>query len=1054
MKLSDVSVKRPIAITMVFLMILLLGVVSLGKLKMDLIPELDLPMALAMTTYEGVGPEEIENLITRPIEGILGTVNGIENINSTSSQGSSVVFVEFAWGTDMNFAINQMREKMDLVVPMLPSEAEKPMLIKMDPNLMPVMVLGFGGDVDLVTLDRLATDVVQPNLERVSGVATVSVTGGIQREIRISAAPQRLQAYGISLDQIVSNLRMENRNSSAGMVEEGLREHTVRVVGEFNNVQEIEDLQIPLASGGHIRLGEIASVEDTFKDKNVFVYMDGVPSVQISIQKQTDANTVQVSEAVNEKLEEIKKYLPKEAKVLIGFDQAEYIRQSINNVTKNAIVGAILAVFVLLLFLRNIRSTLIIGLAIPISIISTFILMYFGGLTLNLVSLGGLALGIGMMVDNAIVILESIYRHRQEGFSRVDSAVKGAGEVGIAIIASTLTTVVVFLPIVYVEGMASQIFRPLALTVTFSLLSSLFVALTLVPMLSSKILRVNRGTNGNGNGNGRRRFRIITTLSDKWGKTMESLDTKYQGLLHWSINNKKKVVLGSAILVILSLVILPMVGMEFMPSQDTGEYTISISLPNGTAVEETLRVTEEVEKYIHELPEHEWSFYAVGTGGNMFGGGSSSERATLSGRLKPKSERTRGMNEILDELRMKTGTIPGAKIEVSAQEGSMGGAQNPIDIGITGDNLEVLAALADSIKQRVQDVAGTREVKTSIEDGRPEIHLKLNRQKADLYGLTTTQLSGILATAVRGSTATQYRVEGEEVDVKVILEEDYRQDINDLKSLIITTPQGALVPLQDVAELELTQGPTQISRINQTRRVSVTGGISGRDLRSVTLEIQEAIKDIPVPPGVLIEFGGANKEMMESFQDLALALLLAIILVYMILASQYESLLYPFVIMFALPPTIVGVVFSLFITGRTLNVPAFIGIIMLAGIVVNNAIVLVDYINTLRRRDGMARKDAILKAGPTRLRPILMTTLTTILAMLPLVLGLGEGSELSAPMATAVFGGLSFSTLVTLVLVPCMYIILEDIRDRVYKWFKMEPKKPNLAEQPSLGGEE
>ncbi|MCR4441577.1 MAG: efflux RND transporter permease subunit [Peptococcaceae bacterium] len=1060
MKLSDASVRRPVAVTMLFLIIILLGAVSVSKLNMDLLPELNLPMALAMTTYEGVGPEEIENLVTRPIESVLGTVNGIKNISSTSSLGRSMVMVEFAWGTDMNFALNQMREKLDLIANVLPSDAGKTTLIKMDPNLMPVVVLGFGGSQDLAVLDKLAADVVKPRLERVEGVASVSVEGGVQREIRVSVVPQRLQAYGLSLDRIVSYLRAENRNTSAGTVEEGQREHVLRVTGEFRDAQEIENLKIPLSTGGYIRLGELARVEDTFKEKRSFVYMDGAPGIQISIQKQTDANTVKVSDAVSKELEEIKKYLPKDAQIKTGFDQAEFIRLSIRNVTRNILAGSVLAVFVLLLFLRNLRSTLIIGTAIPISVIATFILMFFGGLTLNMVSMGGLALGVGMMVDNAIVILENIYRHRREGYSRVEAATRGSGEVGVAIVASTLTSIVVFLPIVYVEGLASQIFRPMALTVSFSLLSSLAVALTLVPMLSSKILKVNHagkaGENGspNGSGGGNGRFAFFARLADFWYGMIDSLDAKYRVVLHWAINNKKKVVFLTAGLLAASLALIPAVGMEFMPKQDSGEYTVSIALPNGTALRETQRVTELMVGYIHELPEHEWTFYAVGSGGGMIGSASTTERAFIRGRLVDKSKRQRGIDQILDELRRKCAGIPGARINISAADSSMGGSGAPIEIRLTGDNLEVLRAFSEAVAARIKTVDGVREARASFEEGRPELHIRLNREKADLYGINVAQLSSLVAATVNGSTATKLRSKGEEIDVTVIVDEKYRKNVNDLKILTVPSSTGALIPLGDVADFETTTGPTSISRINQSRRVSVTGDISGRDLKSVITDIQAAIRDMNVPPGIQVIFGGSSMDMMESFRDLGFALILAIILVYMILASQYESLLYPFAIMFALPPTVIGVVFSLLVTGRTFNVPAFIGVIMLAGIVVNNAIVLVDYINTLRRRDGLPRKEAILKAGPTRLRPILMTTLTTILGLVPLVLGLGEGSEMSAPMATAVFGGLSFSTLITLVLVPCMYIILEDAKNKLAgRWRRFRGGK-GAASVSAAGGEQ
>ncbi len=1053
MKIANISVKRPVAVIMVFLVILLLGFVSLMDLNMDLFPEMDLPMAIALTQYSGVGPEEVENLVTRPIEGAMGTVSGVQEIYSSTSRGQSMVYVEFAWGTDMNFAVSQMREKIDLASSYFPDDVSKTTLFKLDPNMMPVQVLGLSGDMDMATLDRLANDVVKPQLERIEGVAQVDVMGGVEKEIRISVAPQKLLAYGLSMDSIVSYLRMENRNTSVGTLEEGGREHTVRVTGEFKDVQEIENLQVPLSAGGYARLGDIARVEDAYKDRDVYAYMDGVPCVQISISKQTDANTVKVADAVKEKLAEFEEILPEKAEILVGFDQSDFIHMSLNNVTRNAFLGAFLAVVVLLLFLRNIRSTLIIAIAIPISVIATFTLMYFGGLTLNIVSLGGLALGVGMMVDNSIVILENIYRYRQEGYSRIDASTEGANEVGVAITASTLTSMAVFLPIVYVQGLASQVFRPLALTVAFSLLASLFVALTLVPMLSSKLLKVNRNGNGNGNGESKRRWRVFRKAAVKWGKALERLEETYVKILGWSIEHKKKLVFFVMLLFVVSIGMISMIGMEFMPKQDSGEYTVSIALPNGTSQQETERVTEQVIQYIHELPEHDWTIYTVGSSGAMMMGSSTSESASISGILKDKSQRTRGIEEILDELREECALIPGAEIEIASQQMMMTSTGSLISIDLKGDDLEVLKAFAQTVAERVKTVEGAREVKTSFEDGRPEIHLSLNRQKADIYGISGAQLASTLATAVNGSTATQYRLGGEEIDVTVRLEKEYRQDINDLKELVITSPTGAMVTLGDLAELTVTTGPTSIERVNQTRYVSITGDVVGRDVRSVTLDIQSKLENLNVPPGIIIEYGGANKEMMDAFIDLFKALLMAILLVYMILASQYESLLYPFAIMFSMPPMVTGVVLSLLLTGRTFNVPAFIGVIMLAGIVVNNAIVLVDYINTLRRRDEMPRKEAILLAGKTRLRPILMTALTTILAMLPLAIGLGEGAELSAPMATAVAGGLIFSTFLTLVLVPCMYIILENIGDKIKGFVGRKKKTHSLEDAPSVRGE-
>lgn len=1030
MKLTDLSVRRPVTIAMIFLMVILLGVVSLNKLNPDLFPELDLPMALVMTSYQNVGPEEIENLITRPLEGTIGTVNGLKNIQSLSQQGSSLIFVEFAWGTDMNFAVTQMRDKIELISTYFPSEADKPMIIKMDPNMMPLMVMGISGDSDLATLDKIATDVIQPGLEKVEGVASVSISGGVKREIRISAIPQRLQAYGVSLEQIINQLRLENRNASVGSIEEGLKEQMLRVVGEFSSVQDIEDMQIPLTTGGYVRLAELARVEDTVKDNNQFVYMNGEPCIQVAIQKQTDANTVRVSEGVKEALAKLQQDLPQNLKVNVAMDQADYIRLSLDQVKSNALSGAALAILILFLFLRNIRSTLIIGTAIPISILATFTLLYLGGLTLNIITLGGLALGVGMMVDNAIVVLENIYRYCQEGHSRSEAAKKATDEIGLAVTVSTLTTIVVFVPIVYVEGLASQVFRPMALTVAFALLASLFVAITLVPMLSSKILKVESREAKRG---------FFSKIFQGWSRLLVGLDQLYRRVLAWAIRHRKTVVVSTLLLFIVSIAVIPFVGMEFMPKQDTGQYSVNITLPNGTAVQETERVTKLVQKYIEELPEHEWAIYAIGVSGDMISTGGTTEKATISGKLKDKSERVRHIDQVMDELRVKCAGIPGAEIEIASMDVMTTGQQS-ISIGLSGDNLEVLKIFAETVAERVRSIEGTREVTTSFEEGRPEIHLKLQREKAEQYGISTTQLSSLLATAISGTTATQYHEGGEEIDVRVVIDQEYSKNINNLESLMVASPTGALVPLRDVAVIETVKGPTQIIRDNQSRWVSVTGEISGRPLNVVMQDIQTVLSDLPIPAGVQLEFGGANKEMIEAFQDLSLALILAIILVYMVLASQFEGLLYPFIIMFSIPPTLIGVVFSLLFTGRTLNIISFIGIIMLAGIVVNNAIVLVDYINTLRRRDGMLREEAILKAGPTRLRPILMTSLTTILALIPLCLGIGEGAELSAPMATVVAGGLAFSTLITLVLVPCMYIIMDNFSLKVKRLFFGKPK--------------
>ena len=1005
MKLSNLSVNRPVGILMVVLVLLLLGAVSLTRLSIDLLPEMNIPVAITITSYDGVGPEEIEKIVTVPLEGQLSTISGITRVNSQSSSGVSVVVTQFTWGTNMDQAMIEIREKVDFIKPFLPDGVGQPMVIKMDMDMMPIMMLGVTGDYDLDHLKKVVEDKIQPRLERIDGVAQVNLSGGKTREIQVEISPQRLQAYNLNINDVARVIMGENNNTSGGHIEQGKKDYLVRVQGEFASILDLEKVLIPLPTGGSIELRYLADIKDTYKEITSYALLNGEPSISIDIQKQSDANTVQVSDAVNKALAELQQEL-QGIDIRIALDQAEFIREAINRVVWNGYIGAFLAVIILFIFLRSLRSTLIIGTAIPISIITTFILIYFNGLTLNMMTLGGLALGIGMMVDSAIVILENIYRHRQEGMGRIEAAKAGASEVGTAVVASTLTTVSVFLPIVFVEGIASQIFRPLALTVSFALLASLLISLSFIPMLGSKLLVVE--TNGNGSSKG-----ILHRLSKGWANVLAKLDVFYSKTLRVALNFRKTVIFATVIALVVSIALIPLVGMEFIPAQDNGYFMVDVRLPNATVLEETSLVVNEVEGILRAIPEVDSIFISVGSGGGMLSGnfGAGGNIGNIVGRLVPLKERTRGIEDVLDEVRGKVALIPGAEISVRADDGNMG-SQNPIAISIKGQDLKTLEELAEQFAEVIRGVPGTVEVETSLGKGNPELAIVVDRDKASLYGISSAQVSQGVRTALQGATASKYRAGGDEIDIRVLLPKEYRQNINDLNRLMIPSMQGFNVPLEEIATLEYKTGPTSISRADQSRQVSVTGGIFGRDLKSVTDDIRVAIAEIPIPSGYEVQFDGADKEMMESFQSLALALVLAILLVYMILAAQFEALLYPFIIMFSVPPTLIGVVGGLLITGRTFSVVTFIGVIMLAGIVVNNAIVLVDYINTLRRR-GMAKEEAILTAGSTRLRPILMTTLTTVLALTPQALGIGEGAELMAPMATAVVAGLSFSTLIT-----------------------------------------
>ena len=1032
MKIFDFSVNRPVAVTMIILIAILLGAVSFGRLGLDLFPEMELPMLVVSTTYSGAGPEEIEEQVTRVLEGAIGTVSGVKNITSYSMRDSSMILAEFAWGTDLNYAVNQMRDRLDLYGMMLPGDADKPTIIKMDPSSMPIMQIAVSGDASLEELSLYVTDNLQPLLERIDGVASVTLSGNVEEEIRITADPQKLTAYGVSLSQITGMLYQENANVSAGSVEEGMKEHAVRVTGEFTDVSDIENLQITSAYGGTIPLSSLASIERVTKEQTSYVYINGEPGLNVAIMKASDANLVQTSAKVNQVLDELTSAADSKYHVRTFYDQADFINLAIDNVISSGLQGAILAVLILVLFLRNWRSTLIIAISIPVSVIATFAMMYFTGVTLNMVSLGGLALGIGMMVDNSIVLLENIYRHRQEGYSRKEAALLGGKEVAGAVVASTVTTIVVFLPIIFVEGLAAQIFRPMALTIACSLLASLASAFLVVPMMSNKIMKVEKPNGG-----------FFSRIGDKVENGLQAVRRFYAKVLDIALRNKGKVVLLSAVMVIGSLCLIPFIGMEFIPEQDTGGYTVTVDLPNGTTLEESLRVARQVEDIILAVPENEELMYSAGGSGGMMSGSNSS--VSFSGTLKSLDERDREIDVILDDIRDRLKSVPGADIEVAASSAMMMSSSG-VSVNLTGDDLDQLGLFADVLAAEMEKVEGTREITTSLSDGNPEVKVVVDRARAAQYGLSSSTVASAVSTAVRGSTATQIREGGQEIDVRLIVDKQYRNDFNDLESLMLTSASGSMVPLGAVADLVVDVSPSSIVRYNQSREVTVSCSTIGRSVNEVVGDIQDRIAGINVPSGVTIDFGGSYESMMDSFGDLGLALILAVILVYMVMAVQFEHLLYPFVIMFSLPPMFIGVFLGLFLTGRTINVVSLIGVIMLAGIVVNNAIVLVDYINVLRREHGMERMEAIRLAGPTRLRPIMMTTLTTVLAMLPMAIGLGEGAELMAPLSTVVAAGLTFSTLITLILVPCMYIYMEDISQRFLKHFHKKEKQTKEAQ--------
>ena len=1028
MKLSDFAIKRPVTMLMVVVVIMVLGMVSISKMSIDLLPDVDVPVIVVITTYPGAASEEIEDTVTKPIEKSVSGVENVKTILSDSQPNVSAVQVRFNWGTDLDIAAMNVREKLDLIRRTLPENTEEPIVLKMDPSMMPVLILGMEGERDTMYLRQLADDTIVKQIESVEGVSSVKIVGGAERQIRVRVYPDKLSGYKVAFSQVISALKAGNINVPAGEVDYGNRELLVKTTGEFTDMEEIKNPVVVNRQGAIVRLRDIADVKDTQEEIKVYSRINENEGLRILVQKQSDANSVRVAEKVKQQIAEIEKTLPPDIEITEILDQSNYIQKAINNVASNAIQGSILAILVIFAFLHSYKSTLVIAVSIPFSIITTIVIMYFSGITLNVMSLGGLAIGVGMLVDNSIVVLENIYRHQSLGKSKLEAASVGASEMTLAIMASTLTTIAVFVPIVFIEGITSTIFKELSLTITFSLISSIFVAVTVVPLLSSRLVDV-KDTSGGKSG-------FLNKFFKKVDKLYGRVDVKYGQLLSWALGHRKIIVLIMIGLVVVSALAAPLVGSEFFPETDEGKITVEVSLPLGSKVDVTDEVMKHIEEKVMEIPEVERFSSQVGTTTlKTFLGTGTTEIGSMDIRLGSQGERKRSTKDIAEELRQKIGEVPGAEIDVKSATiisriGSVTGSDKPVQIAIKGEDFDVLEELSGKVENIVRKVPGTRDVETTMEEGRPEVQVRIDKNKASYYGLDTYSVAATVRVAINGAVATQYKVAGSEVDVNVQLSDMARETLEDLKAMTIMSPEGVNVPLGYIADFDITEGPNIIKREDQERMVYVSADIYHRSLSEVIRDIESQIADIQMPEGYSIKFEGQNKEMVEAFEGLRLAMGLAVILVYAVMASQFESLLHPFTIMFSLPVASFGVVFGLLLNRRSFNVPAYMGIIMLAGIAVNNAIVLVDYINQLKA-EGKSTREAIIEAGPTRLRAISMTTLTTVLGLLPLSLGIGEAGEIQAPLAVSVMYGLLVSTVLTLIVVPVMYSIFDD----VHGWF-------------------
>jgi len=1026
MSIPRLAIHRPVTMFMLSGVIVILGAISLTRLPVDLMPDFGFPTISVTVTYAGVGPLEMEQLVTRPLEQAASAVPGVEQVNSSSSEGRSQVRLNFAWGTDMSEALDEVRSRIDRVRGRLPEDADPPQIFKADANAQPIINLAVEGDFDPVTLREIAQNELAPRMERAPGVAAVTVNGGLRRQIHVELSKEKITALNLSVDRVVQVLRQENQNVPLGEVTQGDATYLVRSQGEFQNLDDIRNIVVMTRQGVPIYMRDIAEVIDSTEDRRQFLRIDGRAGVRMQVSKQTGQNTVAVANGVEEEVARINREVPG-IRVLVTNNQATFIERAINNVQEHAMIGGLLVVLIIFAFLRDFRSTLIVCTSIPISVIGTFALLYFGGFTLNTMTFGGLALGIGMVVDAAIVVLENTHRHLHMGKDRMTAAIDGSEEVWSAILASTLTHIAVFIPLLFLSGISSILFGQLSFVVMFSLVMSLFVAVTIVPVLCSRWLKTPEEEAA--------RSGILGAFFNTSERFLDRIDETYRRFLHVSLAHRPTVIGSAFASVVLAAFLYPMLSSELLPQTDEGEVNVNAELPIGTRVERTEEVMLRLEDMVRQyVPEAETLITNGGGGGGGFGGfGGGTNRGSINIRLAPRDVRERSSDQIAQDLRRQLQGLPGVIVRANPAGGNFrlarmlggGDGDSRLALEIRGDDLADANRIAAEARAVMTSTPGIADVRLAREEGRPEISVRIDRPKAAMLGMTPQYVASTIQTNVAGTQAAQFRERGNEYPVIVRLREADRGEVSDVGDVLVSTPGGQVVPARNLLVVGRDTGPVQIDRKNMQRITRVNADIE-TSLSEAIDAVEARLGEVRVPPDFAIGFGAEVEEQARSFRQLQLVLILAVLLVYAVMASQYESLRDPFIIMFSIPVASLGVVGILLLTGTAFNMQAFIGLIMLAGIVVSNAILLVDYTNTLRRRDGMPLREAVELAGRRRLRPILMTSIATGLGLVPMAIGLGEGGELQAPLARVVIGGLAVSTVVTLVLVPSIYTLFEE----------------------------
>ena len=1012
MNMPRFTVTHPVFTSMVMLIMVILGSFTLMRTSIDLMPELSLPTLTVITTYENASPEEIEELITKPIEEILAAIPGVETLSSTSREGQSVIRVSFIWGTDLDGAANDIRDGFGRIREFMPADADEPIMLKFDTNAFPVMILGIGSKLDALTLRKLIDEQIKFRLERLKGVAAINIWGGLEREIQVQIYPDKIRALRLSLDEVVQALRTANVTLPAGSIDRGNANIRIRIPGRFNNLDEIRGTLIA-NRGGPIYLHQIADVVDTTAKIDRKALVNGVPGVQLMVRKQSGYNTVEVTNRVEAEMEKIRRDFPQLSFVTV-VNTGQYIQRAIDNLTTSLFGGAFLAFAILLFFLRNARAALLVATAMPISVLVAFVLIYFSGFTINMMTLGGLALGVGMMVDNAIVVLENIARKREEeGLDPQNAAIEGAQQIALAIAGGTFTTMVVFLPLIFAEGIAGEMFGQLGWVVSFSLIASLLVALTFTPMLASRLLsrQINLGNQVHG-------------LAERIGRLIAQAETRYKRALDPCVRHPGRTLTATALLVLLSFALIPLIGTEFMPPSDESEVRVEFEMRPGTRLDVVEEKIQEISQIVRDnVPELKHMVVAVGP--TLFKPEATST-AEMTAALIPVVERKRSSHEIADDLRVALTGYPGGVLRSRAPQDvmlQMIGGGEALQVEVRGPDLDRLNDLADQIADAVVKVPNVTDVRRADREGVPQVELHVDRAKAADLGVSVAQIARTLEIALGGTIASRYAEGGDESNIIVKLKDATRLTVDEILDLNILNPLGQQITLRNLVNTEAKLGPVRILRNDQQRAIQIGANISGADLGTVVGNVRKAIAGVPIPAGYQVLFVGEYEELRAAFKDLITVMILAIILVYIIMAMLYESLRDPLIVMFSVPLALIGVNLMLLLTGTTYNIVSLIGSIILIGVVVNNAILLVDQANHLRYDRQFALHDALLEAGRTRLRPILMTALTTILGLVPLAVAQGEGAQIQQSMSRALIGGLISSTFITLFVVPVVYTL-------------------------------